>query len=106
MADIPFTPTAKRSLWEQAKVERLNWSRLRANKRHLDLRGHVRTTADIENQFLEDMPGEIKGVLRWHADAQSRSPASQGMVDFAVRLLGGIYEDGAVLPTNLSASAP
>lgn len=85
---------------------RLNWSRLRANKRKLDLRGHVRTVADVENQFLEDMPGEIKEVLRWHADAQSRGPASQSMADFAGRFLGGIYEDGAVLPTNLSASAP
>jgi hypothetical protein len=28
------------------------------------------------------------------------------MADFAVRLLGGMYEDGAVLPTILLASAP
>ena len=61
---------------------------------------------DVENQFLENMPGEIKEVLRWYADAQSRALASQSIADFAVRFLGGIYEDGAVLPTNLSASAP
>src|SRR5580700_8587136 len=52
------------------------------------------------------MPDEIKGVLRWHAVAQSRARAGQSIADFAGRFLGGMYEDGAVLPTNLSASAP
>jgi tetratricopeptide (TPR) repeat protein len=66
----------------------------------------VTSTNDAENRFLEDMPGEIKEVLQWYADAQSRLPASQSMAEFAGRLLGGMYEDGAVLPTNLSASAP
>jgi tetratricopeptide (TPR) repeat protein len=61
---------------------------------------------DAENQFLENIPGEIKEVLRWHPDAQSRGQASHGIADFAGRFLGGMYEDGAVLPTNLSASAP
>lgn len=64
------------------------------------------TTADAENRFLEDMPGEITEVLEWHADAHSRVSASQSMAEFAGRFLGGMYEDGAVLPTNLSASAP
>jgi tetratricopeptide (TPR) repeat protein len=61
---------------------------------------------DAENRFLENMPGEITEVLQWHADAQSRVSASQDMAEFAGRFLGGMYEDGAVLPTNLSASAP
>jgi len=84
----------------------LNWSGLRADKRHLDLRGHVTTAADAENQFLENMPGEIQEVLQWHAGAQSRVSPSQSMAKFAGRFLGAMYEDGAVLPKNLSASAP
>ena len=64
------------------------------------------TKTDAENQFLENMPGEIKEVLRWYADGQSRVPASEKTTEFAGRFLGGMYEDGAVLPTNLSASAP
>ena len=64
------------------------------------------TTVDAENRFLENMPGEITEVLQWHADAHSRVSASQSMAEFAGRFLGGMYEDGAVLPTNLSASAP
>src|SRR6202021_2988875 len=31
---------------------------------------------------------------------------SQSIADFAGRFLGSMYEDGAVLPTNLSASTP
>jgi tetratricopeptide (TPR) repeat protein len=87
-------------------VRTLNWYKLSAEKRQLDLRGHVTTAAEAENRFIEDMPGEIKEVLRRYADAQSRAPASQSMADFAGRFLVGMYEDGAVLPTNLSASAP
>lgn len=64
------------------------------------------TPADAENRFLEDMPGEITEVLQWHAHAHSRVSASQSMAEFAGRFLGGMYEDGAVLPTNLSASSP
>lgn len=64
------------------------------------------TTTDAENQFLANMPGEIKEVLRWYADGQSRIPASKSVSEFAGRFLGGIYEDGAVIPTDLSASAP
>jgi hypothetical protein len=79
---------------------------LRVNKRLLDLRGYVTTATDAENQFLEDMPGEIKEVLHWHASAQSTVPASQSMAEFAGRFLGAMYEDGAVLPTNLAAPAP
>jgi len=52
------------------------------------------------------MPGEIKELLQWYADARSSVPAGQSMADFAGRFVGGMYEDGAVLPTNLSASAP
>jgi tetratricopeptide (TPR) repeat protein len=83
-----------------------NWSRSRSNERQLDLRKYGTTVTDAENQFLENMPGEIKEVLRWHADAQSRGQGSQSIADFAGRFLGGMYEDGAVLPTNLSASTP
>ena len=64
------------------------------------------TTTDAENQFLENMPGEIKEVLHWYADGQSRIPASKSVAEFAGRFLGGIYEDGAVVPRDLSASAP
>ena len=64
------------------------------------------TKTDAENQFLENMPGEIKDVLRWYAHGQSRIPASKSVADFAGRFLGGMYEDGAVIPTDLSASAP
>jgi tetratricopeptide (TPR) repeat protein len=87
-------------------VRSLKWSRLRADKRQLDLRGYVTTTADAENKFLEDMPGEIKEVLKWYADARSSAPPGHNMADFAGWFLGAMYEDGAVLPTNLSASAP
>jgi len=87
-------------------VGRLNWSRLRANKRQLDLWGNVTTAPGAENKFLEDMPGEIKEVFQWYADARSSVPAGRSMTDFAERFLGGMYEDGAVLPTNLSAPAP
>jgi tetratricopeptide (TPR) repeat protein len=66
----------------------------------------VTTTTDAENQFLENMPGEIKEVLHWYADGQSRIPASKSVAEFAGRFLGGIYEDGAVVPRDLSASAP
>src|SRR5580698_10844699 len=52
------------------------------------------------------MPGEIKEVLKWYADARSSVPAGHNMADFAGQFLGAMYEDGAVLPTNLSASAP
>lgn len=63
-------------------------------------------TTDAENQFLENMPGEIKEVLHWYADGPSRVPASESMTGFAGQFLGGMCEDGAVVPTNLSASAP
>jgi tetratricopeptide (TPR) repeat protein len=88
------------------KERSLNWSRSRSNERQLDLRRYGTPVTDAENEFLENMPAEIKEVLRWHADAQSRGEASQSIADFAGRFLGGMYEDGAVLPTNLSASAP
>ena len=42
-------------------------------------------------------------VCRW---THPRSRASESMTEFAGRFLGGMYEDGAVVPTNLSASAP
>jgi tetratricopeptide (TPR) repeat protein len=64
------------------------------------------TAAEGENQFLKHMPGEIKELLQWYADATSSVPAGQGVTEFAERFLGAMYEDGAVLPTNLSASAP
>lgn len=63
-------------------------------------------TEDTKNGFLENMPGEIEEVLQWYAEAQSRAPASESMAGFAGRFLGGMYEDGAVVPINLSASAP
>jgi tetratricopeptide (TPR) repeat protein len=66
----------------------------------------VTTATDAENQFLENMPGEVKEVLRWYADGPSRVPASEGMTGFTGQFLGGMCEDGAVVPTNLSASAP
>lgn len=64
------------------------------------------TTTDAESQFLENMPSEIKEVLHWYAGGKPRVPASKSVADFAGRFLGGIYEDGAVVPTDLSASAP
>ncbi|HXP44547.1 MAG TPA: tetratricopeptide repeat protein [Candidatus Acidoferrales bacterium] len=64
------------------------------------------TAADAQDKFLENMPGEIIEVLQWHADARSKVSASQGLAEFAGRFLGGMYEDGAVLPTDLAASAP
>jgi tetratricopeptide (TPR) repeat protein len=64
------------------------------------------TAVDAHNRFLENMPGEIMDVLQWHADAQSEVSASQDMAEFAGWLLGGMYEDGAVLPAKLSGSAP
>ena len=64
------------------------------------------TATDAENQFLQHMPGEIKEVLQWYADGHSKARASESMTEFAGQFLGGMYEDGAVLPTNLSASAP
>jgi tetratricopeptide (TPR) repeat protein len=66
----------------------------------------VTNVTDTENQFLENMPGEIKEVLHWYAGGQPRVKADESMADFAGRFLGGMYEDGAVVPTNLSASAP
>jgi len=62
--------------------------------------------ADAQNRFLENMPGEIIEVLQWHTAARSKVSASQRMTEFAGRFLGGMYEDGAVLPINLSVSAP
>jgi len=64
------------------------------------------TAADAQNRFLENMPGEIIEVLQWHTAARSKVSASQRMAEFAGRFLGGMYEDGAVLPINLSVSAP
>jgi tetratricopeptide (TPR) repeat protein len=66
----------------------------------------VTTATDAENQFLENMAGEIKKVLHWYADGPSRIQAGENMAEFAGRFLGGMYEDGAVVPTNLSTSAP
>lgn len=63
------------------------------------------TATDAENQFLQHMPGEIKEVLQWYADGHSKARARESMTEFAGRFLGGMYEDGAVVPTNLSASA-
>ena len=85
---------------------RQNWSRSRTSDRRLDLGGYVTTTTDAEIQFLENMPGEIKEVLHRYADGPSRVPASESMTGFAGQFLGGMCEDGAVVPTNLSASAP
>jgi tetratricopeptide (TPR) repeat protein len=79
---------------------------LKSSEHQLDLRGYVTTATDAANQFLENMPGEIKEVLHWYADGHSKIRASDSMADFAGRFLGAMYEDGAVLPTNLSASAP
>ena len=64
------------------------------------------TATDAENQFLQHMPGEIKEVLQWYADGHSKARASENMTEFAGQFLGGMHEDGAVVPTNLSASAP
>lgn len=64
------------------------------------------TVTDAENQFLENLPGEIEDVLHWYAHGRSNARASESMAGFAGRFLGGMYEDGAVVPTNLSASAP
>jgi tetratricopeptide (TPR) repeat protein len=64
------------------------------------------TATDAENQFLQHMPGEIKEVLQWYADGHSKARARESMTEFAGRFLGGMYEDGAVVPTNLFASAP
>jgi hypothetical protein len=75
MVVIPSTPRAKRSIWAQEKLRRLDWSRLRADKRQLDLRGYVTTTADAENKFLEDMPGEIKEVLKWLRRCKIQRPS-------------------------------
>src|SRR5579884_803963 len=106
MAGIPSTPKAKRLIWAPAKVRRLSWSKLRSNEHELDLRGHVTTVTNAENRFLENMPGDIKEVLHWYAGGQSCARASESMAEFAGRFLGGMHEDGAVVPTNLSASAP
>ena len=32
------------------------------------------TATDAENQFLENMPGEIKEVLQWYADGHIQGP--------------------------------
>lgn len=64
------------------------------------------TARNAENQFLENMPSEIKEVLHWYAGGQSRVRASESIAEFAGRFLGGMYEDGAVIPTDLPASAP
>ncbi len=64
------------------------------------------TATDAENQFLQHMPGEIKEVLRWYGDGHSKVRASESMTEFAGQFLGGMYEDGAVVPMNLSASDP
>jgi tetratricopeptide (TPR) repeat protein len=66
----------------------------------------VTSATDADNQFLEHMPGEIKEVLHWYADGPSKVRGSESMTEFAGRFLGGMCEDGAVVPTNLSASAP
>jgi len=90
----------------QDTLQRPNSSRSRSSEHQLDLRGYVTTTTDAENQFLEGMPGEIKEVLHWYADGHSKIRASDRMAEFAGRFLGGMYEDGAVIPTDLPASAP
>jgi tetratricopeptide (TPR) repeat protein len=106
MAAIPSTPGVKRLTWAHEDVQRLNWYSLKSSEHQLDLRGYVTTATEAENQFLENMPGEIKEVLHWYADGHSTIRASDSMAEFAGVFLGGMYEDGAVLPTNLSASAP
>jgi hypothetical protein len=55
----------------------------------------VTTAAEGENQFLKHMPGEIKELLQWYADATSSVPGGQSVTEFAERFLGAIYEDGA-----------
>ncbi len=64
------------------------------------------SVTDAESRFLENVPTEISEVLDWYRDGQSRAPASQVLLHFAGKFLGALYEDGAVVPETLSASAP
>jgi tetratricopeptide (TPR) repeat protein len=66
----------------------------------------VTTVTDAESRFLESVPTEISEVLDWYRDRQPRTAASQVMSDFAGKFLGAMYQDGAVVPETLSASAP
>lgn len=61
---------------------------------------------DAESRFLENVPTEISQVLDWYRDGQSRASATPVLLEFAGKFLGAIYEDGAVVPETLSASAP
>ena len=83
-----------------------NWSRSRSNERQLDLRKYGTTVTDAENQFLENMPDEIKEVLRRHADAQSRGRASQSIADFAGRFLGVCTRTALFFPETFQLLLP
>ena len=69
-------------------MRRLNWSRSRSNERQLDLRGYVTTATDAENQFLENMPGEIKEVLQLVCGWTIQGPSQREHGRFRRAILG------------------
>jgi len=56
--------------------------------------------------FLATFRPEISEVLDWSRDGPVESPCCPVLLEFAGKFLGAIYEDGAVAPVTLSASAP
>ena len=61
---------------------------------------------DAESRFLDHVPTEISEVLDWYRDGPVESPCCPVLLEFAGKFLGAIYEDGAVAPVTLSATAP
>jgi len=66
----------------------------------------VTRVTDVESRFLDHVPTEISEVLDWYRDGPVESPCCPVLLEFAGKFLGAIYEDGAVAPETLSASAP
>ena len=79
--------------------------RIGSNERQCDLRKYVTTVTDAENQFLENMPGEIKEVLRWYADGH-QGPGQPKHGRFCREILGRNVRGRRCCSHKPSASAP
>ena len=64
------------------------------------------TVVDMESRFLEDVPTEVRSVLRWFSIEQPQGAPSDQLKDFAGRFLAAMHDDGAVLPETHEELTP
>ena len=61
---------------------------------------------DAESRFLDHVRTGISEVLDRYRDGPVESPCCPVLLEFAGKFLAAIYEDGAVAPVTLFATAP